>query len=294
MQQVKAQNVANNAPPILPVIKGSWYDGAWRIRPLGPNKREYVVGCWVKCNAENALNDGSNNFPANFAIGDYDQNSPAGYQSLRTYFYDEFTQMRVLCDNYASGGQKNFVVTPPYIDGMGGIDTHWVHLMARVSPSTTAYWFVNGQYYGTQTYQDLPTYTTDHWGFVQSIFGRRYGGAQHNPQCFRGAVYNWFCADDTDYRSRFGFSYDNPEEYVTPWVRNAGGNLLVPVTDKDMPSRADAMANMYLGCHLTAGPSGVIEINGYNSGQVWFSNQSYNMDGKETLEMPVFGYDMRT
>ena len=295
MQQVKAQNVGGDKPPVLPVIQGSWYDGGWRIVPLGPNRREYVVGCWIKCNAENALNDGSNNFPCNFAITDYDQGLPAGYYSLRTYFYDEYTQMRILCDNYGSGGQKSFVVNPPYIDGMGGIDTHWVHLMARVGANNSAAeWYVNGKYIGHNTYTDTPTYTVQIAGLVQSIFGRRYGGVQHSPQCFRGSVYNWFCADDVDYRTKFGFSYDNPEEYVTPWVRNNGGNMLVPVTDEDMPSRADAMANMYLGCHLTAYSGGVIQVNGDNSGQTWFSNESWSMTGKSTLEMPVFGYDMRT
>jgi len=287
MQQVKAQNVGGNAVPVLPVVEGDWFDGAWRLRPLGPSRREHVVGCWVKCSVGEIS-------AANFAINDYDQNNIVGYQSLRSYFNDHGDKLNVVCDNYQSGGQKSFPVDIPYIAGMGGFDTHWVHLFARISSGTVAYWFVNGRYYGTNSYQDNPTYTTDHWGLVQSIFGRRYGGAQDNVPCFKGAVYNWFCADDTDYRSKFGIDYNDMPAYLEPWIRNAGDNLLVPVTDEDMPSRADAMANMYLGCHLTAGPSGVIEVSGYNSGQTWFSNQSWSMNGKTIKEMPVFGYDMRT
>ena len=293
MQQVKAQNVNGASPPVLPVVDGNWANGGWRIRPTGPSRREHVVGCWVKCNPAYTLNT-TNTRAANFAVNDYNQNSVAGYQSLRSYFEDRSDRLYVQVENYQSGGQKALSVDVPYIDGMGGVDTHWVHLFARISPGTVAYWFVNGKYLGTNSYQDLPTYTTDHWGLVQSIFGRRYGGAQDPVTCFVGSVYNWFCADDTDYRAKFGFGYDDMDEYVKPWIRNAGDNLLVPVTDEDMPSRADAMANMYLGCHLTAGPSGVIQVNGYNSGQEWFTSQSWSMTGKDIKEMPVFGYDMRT
>lgn len=288
MKQVKTQNVVNNAPPTLPVIQGNWFEGQWRITPQGPKRREYVVGCWVKCNVGATR-------PCNFAVTDHDQSDYGGYAALRSYFGDESTYMSVRCDNYYSGHQKTLDVDIPYISDMGGYDTHWVHLMTRVQATGgTADWFVNGLYKGTNTYTLCPTYTTEPYGYNQSIFGRRYGGGQQENTSFIGSVYNWFCADDEDYRSKFGFSYDIPEDYVTPWVRNNGGNMLVPVTDDDMPSRVDAMANMYLGCHATAGPSGVINVNGFSGGQTWFSNQNWSMNGKIATEMPVFGYDMRT
>jgi len=294
----KAGGKGTFAPQTLNTVGGDnshWQNNSIMWRASG-NSVPYICGGWFKVWGDEGQGaDYSQPIP--IATQDFDSGSAVGYARIRFYFNNlgnDNPEMR--WESYRAGGQRAGHFRP----GTGVKDPgQWFHLVGYLISGTEFGFIINGKDAGTVDYdrQDGP-YPNSTQSLITAVFTHRFAGAWHRDSSASMWIYEYFMMNMPDYINNpewqaRGVDPNNKDTWSNPWIRNAGGIYIDPITNADDTGRQELISR------TSRGISGTIDQDRNDWSAVWNSNTftSVNFpDGAATgayLRQPVYGYDLR-